>query len=57
VGLMVRRRVGDRVAAGDLLAELHLAKDDPPAVERARACFRIGDGPAAAPELVIERLD
>jgi pyrimidine-nucleoside phosphorylase len=57
VGLMVRRRIGDRVAAGDLLAELHLAKDDAAAVERARACFRIGDGPAAAPELVIERVD
>jgi len=57
VGLMVRRRIGDRVAAGDLLAELHLAKADAAAVERARACFRIGDGPAAAPELVIERVD
>jgi pyrimidine-nucleoside phosphorylase len=57
VGLMVRRRIGDRVAAGDLLAELHLAKDDTGAVERARACFRIGEGPAAAPQLVIERLD
>lgn len=57
VGLMVRRRIGDRVAAGDVLAELHLAKDDAGAVERARACFRIGEGPAAAPELVIERVD
>jgi len=57
VGLMVRRRIGDRVAAGDLLAELHLAKVDAGAVERARACFHIGEGPAAAPQLVIERVD
>jgi pyrimidine-nucleoside phosphorylase len=57
VGLMVRRRIGDRVAAGDLLAELHLAKEDAGVVERARACFRIGEGPAAAPQLVIERVD
>ena len=40
-----------------MLAELHLAKDDPAAAERARACFRVGDGPVAAPELVIERLE
>jgi pyrimidine-nucleoside phosphorylase len=57
VGLMVRRRIGDRVAAGDLLAELHLANEDAGAIERARACFRIGEGPAAAPQLVIERVD
>jgi thymidine phosphorylase len=57
VGLMVRRRIGDRVAAGDLLAELHLAKDDVGAVGRARACFRIGEGPGAEPALVIERVD
>ena len=56
VGLMVRRHIGDRVSAGDLLAELHLAKEDAAAVELARACFRIGDGPFAAPELVIERV-
>ena len=30
---------------------------DPQAVARARACFRVGEGPAAAPELVLERLD
>jgi hypothetical protein len=54
---MVRRRIGDRLAAGDRLAELHLAKDDAGAVARARACFRLGEGPATAPELVIERVD
>ncbi len=57
VGILVRRRVGDPVAAGDAIAELHLAKDDPAAVERARACFRVGPGPVTAPELVLERIE
>ncbi len=57
VGLLVRRRIGDPVAAGDLLAELHLAKDDPAAVANARACFRIGAGPVSAPALILERIE
>ncbi len=57
VGMRVRRRIGDRVAAGEPLAELHLAREDAGAVERARACFRVGEAPAAAPELVIERIE
>ncbi len=57
VGLVVRCRIGERVSAGDVLAELHLARGDVAAIERARACFRVGDGPATAPELVIERVD
>jgi pyrimidine-nucleoside phosphorylase len=57
VGMMVRRRIGDRVAAGEPLAVLHLAREDAGAVERARACFRVGEAPAPAPELVIERID
>jgi pyrimidine-nucleoside phosphorylase len=57
VGIMVSGRVGDRVSRGDVLAELHLAKDDPGAVQCARACFRVGEGPAVAPELVLERID
>ena len=56
-GLVVRRRIGAAVSAGDLLAEIHLAADDPQAVERARRCFRIGDGPVFVPELVIERAE
>jgi pyrimidine-nucleoside phosphorylase len=57
VGLRVLRRIGDRVRAGDPLAELHLAAEDAPAVARARDLFRVGDGPAPAPELVIERVE
>ena len=57
VGLRVLRRIGDRVRAGDPLAELHLAAEDASAVARARDLFRVGDGPAPAPELVIERVE
>jgi pyrimidine-nucleoside phosphorylase len=57
VGLVVRRRLGDAVAAGEVLAELHLAAGDSRAVARAAACFTIADGPAAAPRLVLERVE
>jgi len=57
VGLVVDRRIGDRVEAGEKLAELHLAREDARAVARARACFRIGDGPASAPSLILERIE
>jgi pyrimidine-nucleoside phosphorylase len=57
VGLRVRRRLGDPIALGDALVELHLAREDPAALDRARRCFRIGDGPAEAPQLVLERVE
>jgi pyrimidine-nucleoside phosphorylase len=57
VGLVVRRRIGDPVRAGDVLAEVHLAAADDAAVARARAAFEIGDRPAAPPPLVIERVE
>jgi pyrimidine-nucleoside phosphorylase len=57
VGMCVRRRVGDRVSAGDVLAELHLATADAAAVARARACFRVEDAPAEPPPLVLERVE
>ena len=56
VGLVVRRRIGDACAAGDTVAELHLAAEESGAVARAQACFRIGEGPVAAPELILERV-
>ncbi len=56
VGLVVLRRPGDRVPRGEPLARLHLAMEDPAAVARAAACFRIGDAAEAPPPLVIERL-
>ena len=57
VGLMVRRRLGERIAAGDVLAEVHLAKSDPGVVQRAQACFTITDAAPAAPALIIERVE
>ena len=57
VGLMVRRRLGDVVAAGDVLAEVHLATADPAEAQRVAACFTIADAAPAAPGLVIERIE
>ncbi len=57
VGLVVRRRIGDLVAAGDTLAEVHLAAADPGAVRRAEDCFEIAEAAPAPPPLVIERFD
>ena len=57
VGLMIHARLGTQVRAGDTLAELHLASEDPGATARAAACFTIGDAVLAVPPLVIERVE
>jgi thymidine phosphorylase len=56
VGLMIHARIGARVAAGERLAELHLAGDDEGAVARAGACFELGEAPVTAPPLVLDRV-
>jgi thymidine phosphorylase len=56
VGLQVLRQPGDRVKAGEPLAELHLAGPDDGAVERAAACFTLADAATARPEIVLERI-
>jgi len=56
VGLMVKRRIGDRVSAGETLAELHLAAEDDAAVTAAAGCFEIGDAGGPAPPLIVERI-
>jgi pyrimidine-nucleoside phosphorylase len=56
VGLVVRRRIGDTVGAGDVLAELHLASGNPAMADRVRRCFEIGDRTVGAPVLVSERI-
>jgi pyrimidine-nucleoside phosphorylase len=56
VGFVVRRRIGDTCAAGEAVAELHLAADDAGMLARAQACFTLDDGPVAAPELILERV-
>jgi thymidine phosphorylase len=57
VGLMVRARLGDAIPSGHLLAEVHLAVDDPALVDRVSACFTIGDSAGAVPPLIIDRID
>lgn len=56
VGLVALRRVGDRVEAGEPLAEVHAAADEPRLAGAARACFVIEDRPCAAPQLIHDRV-
>ncbi|MGE3286989.1 MAG: thymidine phosphorylase [Pseudonocardia sp.] len=57
-GVLLRARRGDEVRAGDPLLELHT--DTPDAVPRALTALEggvvIADGPAAAPELVLDAI-
>jgi pyrimidine-nucleoside phosphorylase/thymidine phosphorylase len=59
-GIMLHRGVGDRVAAGDVLAELHFNPPYAAAVCEAGALVRgavgIGGEPVARPSLILERL-
>jgi pyrimidine-nucleoside phosphorylase len=59
-GIVLQRAVGDRVAAGDVLAELHfnpaLAAALPEAQALFRAAVRLGDDPPARRPLIVERL-
>ncbi len=56
VGMMVQRRIGDRVARGEAIGELHTAVSDPAAVAEAAACFTIRDGEVEPPPLLIQRI-
>jgi thymidine phosphorylase len=58
VGLVLLRDRGARVERGEAFARLHLAHADDAAVQRALACFTVGDtAPAALPaDLVLERV-
>jgi len=56
VGLVLSRKVGDRVEAGETLAVLHAAADDhraKEAAERVRAAYRIADTPSAPRPLLL----
>ncbi len=56
VGLVVLREPGDRVKAGEPLAELHLSGPDEAAVERATACFTMADAAPKRGDVVLERI-
>jgi pyrimidine-nucleoside phosphorylase/thymidine phosphorylase len=59
-GIVLHRTVGDRVAAGDVLAELHFNPPFTAALPEALAMFRdavdIGAEPMTRPPLILERL-
>ena len=57
VGVRVLRRIGDAIASGDTLVEVHAAGDDPGLAARARACFVIEGRAAEPPALILERID
>jgi thymidine phosphorylase len=58
VGLLLLRGRGERVAKGDVFAELHLASTDAGLAQRALACFGFADAaPVPLPaDLVHERV-
>ena len=59
-GIVLKRTVGDRVAAGDVLAEIHFNPPFAAALPEALAMFRaavdIGAEPITRPPLILERL-
>ncbi len=57
VGVMIARRVGDAIEAGDVLAELHLSAEDRAAVEDLAASFRIENHVVAPVPLISGRID
>jgi thymidine phosphorylase len=57
VGLLVRRRLGDRVERGEVLCtvfEVEWSEAREQVTARLQAAFRIGAGPVAPPPLVLE---
>jgi pyrimidine-nucleoside phosphorylase/thymidine phosphorylase len=59
VGLVVHRRIGDRVERGEPLCTVHegdRGEPRPRIAARLEAAFHIGQGPAGPPPLVLERL-
>ena len=57
VGVRVLRRIGDAIASGDTLVEVHASGDDPGLAAHARACFVIEGRAAEPPALILERID
>ena len=59
VGLVVHRRIGDRIAAGEPLVTVHANDRDHAAAARAtlESAFEIGPEPVRAPPLIADRID
>jgi pyrimidine-nucleoside phosphorylase/thymidine phosphorylase len=60
VGIVLCRKVGERVEAGEPLAALHAARQGGEPVEavaaRVAAAYRIGPGPVPTRSLVLDRI-
>ena len=56
VGIILRKKVGDRVEKGESLAEIHASTPEKAAVAAAslRACYRFSDEPVASPAIIKE---
>ena len=56
VGLILHKKVGDRVEAGESLAEIHATTPEKAkeAAERLRACYRFSDTPVERPAIIKE---
>ena len=60
IGIVLRKKVGDRVARGEPLAVLHSDGDGEklrPAAARLAGAFSVGDGPVERPRLFFARID
>ncbi|QDV37263.1 thymidine phosphorylase [Tautonia plasticadhaerens] len=59
VGILLHKKLGDRVAEGEPLCTV-LANAEGPVLDRAlaevAAAFEVGDGPVTVPDLIVERL-
>jgi pyrimidine-nucleoside phosphorylase/thymidine phosphorylase len=56
VGVVLLKKVGDRVATGEPLAAIHARDAAQEAIQALRAAYRIGDQPPARTPLVLERV-
>lgn len=56
-GILLRKKMGDAVREGDILATLYSTKDpDPQVVEAVKAAFTVGPVPVRSEKLIIERI-
>jgi pyrimidine-nucleoside phosphorylase/thymidine phosphorylase len=59
VGLVLVRRVGDRVERGEPLLQVHRnpgGEPQPRIAERILSAYSIGPGPVVPPQLILERM-